>query len=135
MTGTRVQFYNGILLLFSFFTCRLVYGTYQSFCVFRDIWSAIGVSPNFEQLGPTAMLFAKDNAAIPLWLAASYLASNVTLNTLNFYWFFMMVRAVRKRFEPARDETGKEPITEVEVDLSSVTSGVPASAHPRRRKA
>jgi hypothetical protein len=83
------------------------------------------------------MMYTTDSSTVPLWLGALYLASNLTLNSLNFYWFIMMIRAVRKRFVP----TG--PVTEVEIDLSSVqadgisvatttSSKVPTS---RRRKA
>jgi len=37
---------------------------------------------------------------VPFWLAASYLASNITLNGLNWYWFGKMIEAIRKRFDP-----------------------------------
>jgi len=36
--------------------------------------------------------------AVPVWLAGTYLVSNVLLNTLNFYWFAKMIETVRKRF-------------------------------------
>ncbi len=131
MTGTRAQLYNGFLLLFSFFSCRLIYGTYQSFLAFRDILAAINSHPTPGPRGNPVMFFATDDSTVPFWLAAVYLASNLTLNSLNFYWFFMMIRAVRKRFEP-----GKQPVTEVEVDLSSVTSGVSSDlkTQPQRRR-
>lgn len=38
MTGGRLQWYNGILLLAVFFSCRLVWGTYQSLRVYQDVW-------------------------------------------------------------------------------------------------
>jgi hypothetical protein len=37
--------------------------------------------------------------AVPFWLALVYLACNLVLNTLNFYWFGKMIETVRKRFE------------------------------------
>ena len=70
---------------------------------------------------------------MPVWAALSYLSSNLTLNFLNFYWFFKMVRAVRKRFEPSQET--HEPVTEVEVDLSTVASGIPEKQPAKRRKA
>lgn len=76
------------------------------------------------------MQFATGSSTVPLWLGAVYLASNLTLNGLNFYWFFMMIKAVRKRFEP-----GKQPLTEVEVNFSSVASAVYSDSdkvHKRR---
>lgn len=43
MTGSRAQWYNGILLLVSFFCCRLLWGTYQSIRVYQDCWAALHV--------------------------------------------------------------------------------------------
>jgi hypothetical protein len=45
---------------------------------------------------------------VPLWLALTYLGSNVVLNTLNFYWFGKMIDAVRKRFQPPKEKRRKE---------------------------
>ena len=39
-------------------------------------------------------------AAVPLWMAAAYAASNITLNSLNWYWFGKMIETIRKRFPP-----------------------------------
>lgn len=133
-TGTPAQLYNGIALLFTFFSCRLVYGTYSSFRVFHDIWSAINVNPSAESLESLTMTFATKESTVPLWLGVAYLAANMTLNSLNFYWFFMMIKAVRKRFEPSKTGT-KVTITEAEVDVSSVASGVTNTPSGRRRKA
>ncbi|KAJ5818414.1 hypothetical protein N7474_004005 [Penicillium riverlandense] len=41
MTGSRAQWYNGMLLLLVFFSCRLVWGTWQSAIVYRDMWYAV----------------------------------------------------------------------------------------------
>lgn len=119
MTGSKAQLYNGITLLFTFAGCRLVYGTMQSAFVYYDMWRAIRHSPDagyaaaaksnstLSDPDNNVMAFAKDAAPIPLWLAALYVASNVTLNTLNWHWFFKMIAAVRKRFEPAKEEKEK----------------------------
>lgn len=48
---------------------------------------------------------------IPIWLAVTYLSSNVVLNSLNFYWFGKMIETVRKRFEKkpkSEDEAAEE---------------------------
>lgn len=131
MTGSRAQLYNGFVLLFSFFSCRLVFGTYQSYMAFCDILAAVNAHPGIASLDPPAMAFATNESTVPPWLAAVYLASNLTLNGLNVYWFFMMIKAVRKRFEP-----GKQPITEVEVGLSSVASAltIDAKSQLQRRR-
>lgn len=77
------------------------------------------------------MQYATSESTVPTWIAVSYLASNITLNTLNFYWFIMMIRAVLKRFKPNEEHTSA---TEVEVDLSSVASGVSMGTGLQHRK-
>ncbi|KAL1638832.1 hypothetical protein SLS58_008537 [Diplodia intermedia] len=122
MTGSRVQLYNGFCLLGTFFAARLCWGTYQSFHVFADIYRAIQAGglvsgPGLAGLGAGAdsattaeqqqqaqpvaetMRFA-EGTEVPVWLAATYLAANLTLNSLNFFWFNKMIETVRKRFEP-----------------------------------
>ncbi|OOQ82210.1 DUF887 domain protein [Penicillium brasilianum] len=41
MTGSRAQWYNGMMLLAVFFCCRLVWGTWQSIVVYKDMWYAL----------------------------------------------------------------------------------------------
>ncbi|KAJ5157442.1 uncharacterized protein N7482_008542 [Penicillium canariense] len=41
MTGSRAQWWNGMLLLSVFFCCRLVWGTWQSIVVYKDMWYAL----------------------------------------------------------------------------------------------
>lgn len=107
MTGSRAQWYNGILLLASFFSCRLLWGTYQSIRVYQDVWAGL----HYKELPGAAsagvggrddweagiMRFAKEGS-VPTWLACTYLGSNIVLNTLNFYWFGKMIETVKKRF-------------------------------------
>jgi hypothetical protein len=131
MTGSKPQLYNGLMLLFTFFCCRLVWGTYQSVRVYQDVWRALHHRPaaatiHFDALsnataagidaaaGKSAlpihdgiMQFAGEEF-VPLWLAFTYLGSNVVLNTLNFYWFGKMIDAVRKRFQPPKEQRRKE---------------------------
>lgn len=138
MTGSKAQLYNGFALLFTFFSCRLVYGTYSSFRVYRDVWSAINVNPDMKALMRSTMSFAHPDSTVPMWIGVAYLASNVTLNSLNFYWFFMMIRAVRKRFEPSsepQEKVEESPLTEAEIDFSSVATGPSKVSGGRRRKA
>jgi TLC domain len=140
MTGSRAQLYNGILLLATFGICRLVFGTWQSYLVMKDLLSAVNASPTFENEDLTTMIYADAHTTAPWWAAAAYLLSNMTLNGLNFYWFFAMIRAVRKRFEPAK-ELAKEPanepafVTEADLDLSTVGIITPDKPQARRRKA
>lgn len=112
MTGTKAQLYNGIVLLFTFFTARLVWGVGQSAMVWYDMYRAIFTDPNIdftrakEQFPGTdnVMAYAEEAGPLPIWLAAIYLTSNITLNTLNVYWFNKMIKAVRKRFEPPKGD-------------------------------
>ena len=41
MTGSRTQWYNGMLLLSVFFSCRLIWGTWQSAVVYQDMCAAL----------------------------------------------------------------------------------------------
>lgn len=116
LTGSKIQLYNGIALLVTFASCRLIYGSFQSILVYMDMWRAVQAGPdagyiaaahtNSTMADPNInmMAFAKDSEPIPIWLASIYVASNVVLNTLNWHWFFKMIAAVRKRFEPAKKE-------------------------------
>lgn len=126
MTGSVYQLINGILLLITFLGCRLVWGTYQSVRVYQDVWSSLFHTPaaaaiHFDVMNNTSSA-ALDAAAgrsaipihesvmrfageeyIPVWLAFTYLGSNIILNTLNFYWYGKMIEAIRKRFQPPKD--------------------------------
>ena len=39
------------------------------------------------------------------------IGSNLTLNSLNLYWFSKMVQAIRKRFETPKETAGAQPLT------------------------
>lgn len=136
LTGSKYQWYNGLVLLTTFFGCRLVWGTYQSIRVYQDVWSALNIPVNsFGDLlssemqsnvtqsagqnhflprngdlclgradcvaaqGEIIKFIGTGATTVPIWLAITYLSSNVVLNSLNFYWFGKMIKTVRKRFE------------------------------------
>lgn len=126
MTGSKAQWYNGMLLLGSFFSARLVWGLWQSAVVYRDMWMAVRnnlsssssvllpptVFDEQEEISPaTAQVtqFARqiNETRLPLWLPAAYVASNLVLNSLNVYWFGLMIEAVRKRFREKKPEVKK----------------------------
>ncbi|KAL4780918.1 TLC domain-containing protein [Aspergillus varians] len=128
MTGSSMQWYNGMALLIVFFFCRLVWGTWQSVYVYMDMFGALGQT---WAAGPPSALnpvditteifqarnddplciseacleiskYAKHTAGgIPTWLVATYVTSNIVLNGLNYYWFSKMIETVLKRFRPA----------------------------------
>ena len=51
------------------------------------------------------MRFAGD-FHVPTWLAIVYLGSNITLNSLNFYWFGKMIETIQKRFSEVKGKKG-----------------------------
>jgi len=135
LTGSIYQLINGIVLISTFFFCRLVWGGVNSIFVFKDIWTAmadnavtadsgLGHTDASFEAGKTAAAAAEGYGvpghvmqyagarSLPAWLALSYLASNIVLNVLNFYWFAKMIETLRKRFEPPlgtkREEETKE---------------------------
>ncbi|KAL8664022.1 MAG: hypothetical protein Q9168_007992 [Polycauliona sp. 1 TL-2023] len=93
MTGSTLQLVNGIALLTTFGGSRLIWGTYQNYQMYTDIWRAV---QNPGEL------------PVPAWLAIAYLASTTALSCLNFYWFGKMVQAVAKRFDKPHDTQEKK---------------------------
>jgi len=92
MTGTTVQLVNGIALISTFGSSRLLWGTYQSVRMYQDIWTA------FKTPG---------GLPVPPWLAIAYVVSNTTLSVLNFFWFGKMIQALMKRFQKPEIEQKK----------------------------
>jgi hypothetical protein len=113
LTGSLVQLVNGILLITTFISCRLIWGTYASYNVFRDVLSAYSQTSSWNATaaavppqtsgtsrpGGEIMRYAGNREA-PVWLCAAYGASNVVLNALNWYWINKMIATIRKRFDP-----------------------------------
>ncbi|KAI4758615.1 DUF887-domain-containing protein [Aureobasidium sp. EXF-3400] len=178
MTGSIYQLINGIVLITTFFFCRLIWGSYNSVLVFRDVWTAMqnggvvglddnlglkyGLDQSMSAVTPQSqpytgsediMRFA-GSRTLPAWLALSYLASNIVLNLLNWYWFAKMIEALRKRFDPpfgtkrpekketAVDEKTQEPEIEIQRGLYADgrktieitgTQSTPPSVRSRRR--
>lgn len=150
LTGSKIQLYNGIALLVTFAGCRLVYGTFQSILVYIDMWKAVHTGPDASYVAAaygkngtmtdpdlTMMAFVKGTDPIPVWLASIYVASNVVLNTLNWHWFFKMISAVRKRFEPAKKEK-EVPLSarggSEKSDGSATTTAVDVLQDARKRR-
>lgn len=121
LTGSPIQAINGIFLVGSFFACRLIWGNYSSVLVFMDIYNAIfngntDITKNNSTGAPKhysaqdlmsiygdeqgQLLAFAGSQGIPLWLGLVYLASNLTLNSLNIFWFGKMIQTIRSRFDP-----------------------------------
>ncbi|KAK9417165.1 putative TLC domain-containing protein [Seiridium unicorne] len=147
LTGSKIQLYNGIALIFTFFSCRLVWGTYNSVKVFGDIWSAMQNKPSYIPLTAdvaqnvtvpvsyeSTMRFVTESSSVPMWLGALYLGANMTLNSLNFYWFIKMIQAVQKRFDPSKKEGADEkPVSEGGATTTAADAGAVLKTRPRRR--
>lgn len=93
MTGSRAQLVNGIALITTFGASRLLWGTYQSFRMYQDVWLALKTPGELP---------------VPPWLAATYLASTTMLSILNFYWFSRMIKTVSSRFEKPKSNANKK---------------------------
>ncbi|RJE24575.1 hypothetical protein PHISCL_03106 [Aspergillus sclerotialis] len=153
MTGSRAQWYNGMMLLFTFFSCRLIWGTWQSAAVYVDMFKALSqtwyspssISEVFQarasaslQCTDTSCLRANSEVhkfaaytanGIPTWLVATYVASNLVLNGLNYFWFSKMIETVMKRFrEPAPAEKEKKKKKEKEEEMLKLKEKIPRNA-------
>lgn len=104
LTGTKIQLYNGIMLVLVFFSCRIVWGTYASYQLWKDIfevlesgmvdtrkWKAVDLDD------ARIMRFGHDRH-LPMWVLAIYGIGHLVLTALNFWWFGKMIMALRKRF-------------------------------------
>jgi TLC domain len=108
LTGSPTQWYNGIVLIVTFFSCRVVWGSYLTINFFIDIWRAVRAGR--EQLvmsygmvepgGDVAM-----QTSPPHWMMGLFCTGNFILTSLNFFWFSKMIEAVRKRFRPEAEKT------------------------------
>ena len=114
MTGGTAQLVNGIALLATFFGSRLVWGTYQSVMVYRDILAVLQHGATDDGLGlktgiggGSGVMRFSGGKALPMWLAYTYLGSNSLLTVLNFYWFWRMIETVTKRFRSPPDRKPK----------------------------
>lgn len=155
MTGSRAQWYNGMMLLSVFFCCRLVWGTWQSIIVYKDMWYAlqqtwsvssssplqapVDINANVFKLRDGGMCVdetcARANAEIarfkdftasgvPTWLVLTYVASNLILNFLNYFWFSKMVETVLKRFRAPAGAEEKKKVEEKPANLEDLARDV-----------
>lgn len=143
LTGGKIQLVNGMVLLGTFFSARIVWGVYNSVMVFKDIFGAYANPPPATGMDmllvQDALVDAKvvshpyEGMEVPLWLAAVYLGSNLTLNGLNFWWFSRMIVTVASRFKSPEKVEGKRENILVEGTEVDLASAVEAVKKPRRR--
>ncbi|KAJ7047074.1 DUF887-domain-containing protein [Mycena alexandri] len=81
-TGGTFQLVNGIFLLLTFFSVRLVYGGITSYQFFHTLYNGR------HEIAPVALAITG--------------VGNILLQGLNWFWFVKMITALRKRFAPAK---------------------------------
>ncbi|KAI9370202.1 TLC domain-containing protein [Aspergillus egyptiacus] len=141
MTGSSLQWYNGMALLAVFFCCRLIWGTWQSVYVYMDMFEALkqtwsASSALFNPVDIAAQVFQpRDDGSlcineacvlanaeiskyskytaggVPTWLVLTYVTSNLVLNGLNYYWFSKMIETVMKRFRSPTPDRERAKMT------------------------
>ncbi|KAK0522000.1 hypothetical protein OC835_006715 [Tilletia horrida] len=84
-TGSTLQLVNAFFLLSTYVFARLTFGMYNSYHFFAHV-----LFPPAPHVPP-----------LPAHVKYFYLIGNVTLNSLNFFWFRAMIRAIQKRFTAA----------------------------------
>jgi len=83
-SGSKRQLVNGIILLVTFFSARLVYGNMTGYEFFQELST------------PAA------KASVGNYGTVLYKTAMVTLSGLNVFWFYKMVNSVVKRFKPSK---------------------------------
>jgi hypothetical protein len=78
LSGSKIQWINGMFLLLAFFAVRLVFGTITMFRFVVD---------NFSRRAEVGALYY------------FYSFAATGLGLLNFYWYSIMIRSVMSRFK------------------------------------
>ncbi|KAI0780423.1 DUF887-domain-containing protein [Trametes elegans] len=78
-TGSSAQWINGVILLSTFFSVRIVYGWYLTLDFMHSLYAA--------------------RAELSTFYLLVFAFGNLTLNALNATWFYKMIFAIRKRFD------------------------------------
>ena len=125
-TGGWAQLVNGMLLLAVFAGCRLGWGTWQSLLMYGDVWRAWRATEPYELKCKAYRAIAASTSVpvecrvLPGRLVLVFVGGNMLLSVLNFWWFYRMVLAVRKRFQP-RDPTekGSKGLNEIDAAMGS----------------
>src|SRR5947208_2485279 len=89
LTGSKLQLYNGIALIATFFCCRVLWGNYQSIFIYRDLWKALQAgSVDLVHTGDPVFAYRKnpdlyfehlDKMTLSRWYAGIYAGSNTVL--------------------------------------------------------
>lgn len=88
LTGSWMQLVCAVFLLISYVSVRLVLGIFQTFKIISLVWDPANNVPPFQR--------------------TLYTVGPIVLDFLNYLWFFKMLRAVQKRFLPAKQPAEKK---------------------------
>jgi hypothetical protein len=108
LAGSKIQMVNGIVLMVTFASCRLLWGSYMTFTFFGDVFTAVQADrPSFTlyDYSPSESPLALEHRA-PGWVAVAFMCTHTVVMSLSVFWFSKMVAAVRKHVKPKGD--GKE---------------------------
>lgn len=75
-----IQKINGLFLLATFFSIRIIWGFYQASNIVKDLFFG----------------YAAFDRVHPLWSAIGVCAANLSLDVLNIYWFYKMLRLAKR---------------------------------------
>ncbi|KAJ8659189.1 hypothetical protein O0I10_005228 [Lichtheimia ornata] len=103
-TGSKAQLVNGIFLISIFFLARIVFGFYMSYWLWVDICAV------------------KDLVPLRYWIV--YFAANAMTSFLNVYWFGLMIRSLRKRFDSDASTTTNNNINNRNLDSAAAANKV-----------
>lgn len=96
----KIQIINGVLLMTTFFSARILWGFYQAYKVLMDLLYLQSPITEGTMMPPVSH---------PWWVPVAVLGSNVSLDILNVYWFSKMVRIVKRRIAAEkRKDTDKK---------------------------
>ncbi|TPX45270.1 hypothetical protein SeMB42_g04074 [Synchytrium endobioticum] len=92
MTGSTLQLINGILLILSFFCVRMIYGLYLNYDMFYSFYL------QRDKISPYVIVI--------------YGACNVSETILNFFWFYKIIDAIRRRFIKRTPPSRKQDVVQ-----------------------
>jgi len=86
-TGSTLQWFNGMALLATFFGARICYGGYMSYNFFQTLQAV--------------------RSQLPTYIVVVYALGNLSLQSLNWFWFYKMLQSVSKRFSEKEKPSGE----------------------------
>ncbi|KAG0646331.1 putative TLC domain-containing [Hyphodiscus hymeniophilus] len=99
MEGSRAQLINGIFLVVTFLSVRIIYGSYTMYWLFSDIYRAVTETtyePMVYSTGGKAWQL-KTPLQLPMWIVVMHLLAETTIFVLNYVWFYKMVNLLLRR--------------------------------------